>query len=404
MNVRRFLGAVLFCSLSSPAASAPQIDPAAGPEVVFEWAVQRCDDWDIPDAPARAWRDATGRVHLVAGSENSRAANGPDLDTVSHRCAVLHRGAEDDDPATWNDRSWIAAVTTQDGQNLTALAHVEYHGNLRPEGCPSGRYDRCWFNAIVELQSTDGGNSFNRRGGATDLVAALPWPYPGETAHRTGYFNPSNILRQGDWLFAFVFAEAAGVQSRGPCLLRRPLVGTARDWRGWDGKGFGVRFLDPYRDTIDDPFRHVCQPVRGIVSTISSVVRHNGSGHFVAVTPMVGPDATGNQTSGIFWSTSPDLLNWSTPQLLYAVPLMWRRDCSQPVAYAYPSLIDPDSAGRDFATADDGFWLYLTRMELDRQCRITQHRDLVRLPVIWLAEPRPAGVQPRPRVEQNPQP
>lgn len=385
MDIRQFLVACVLCGLASPAASAPQIDREAAQEVVFDWATQRCGDWDIPDAPARAWRDANGMVRRVAGSETSRAAVGADLDEVAHQCKVLHQGSEFDDPAAWDDRSWIAAVTTQDGRNLTALAHMEYHGNRRPEGCPSKRYDRCWFNAIVELQSTDGGKSFTRLGGAADLVAMLPWPYLGETTHRTGYFNPSNILRQGDWLYAFVFAEKAGVQARGPCLLRRPSVGTARDWRAWDGKGFGVRFLNPYRDRIDDPSQHVCQPVRGINSTISSVVWHDASRQFVAVTPMEGRDAAGNLQSGIYWSVSADLLNWTTPQLIYAVPLMWRRNCSLPVAYAYPSLIDPDSEGRDFGTVDDSFWLYLTRMELDAECRITRHRDLIRVPVIWRA-------------------
>ena len=64
-------------------------------------------------------------------------------------------------------------------------------------------------------------------------------------------------------------AEAFGAQRRGPCLLRRPLGGGAGDWRAWDGRGFTVRFVDPYREDVVDPARHVCAPVEGIGGSIA---------------------------------------------------------------------------------------------------------------------------------------
>ena len=36
------------------------------PQTVFSWAKDRCEDLDIPDLPARAFRDAQGRVQLIA--------------------------------------------------------------------------------------------------------------------------------------------------------------------------------------------------------------------------------------------------------------------------------------------------------------------------------------------------
>lgn len=354
-------------------------------QTVFDWAHDRCATWDIPDAPARAWRDARGKVHLLAGSEATRAAAGTDLDHLTRDCRVLHRGAGIDDPAQWNDRTWIAAIHTADGKTLTALGHMEYHGYLRPETCPSQRYSSCWFNAVIELGSTDGGRTFTRRGGGADLVAALPRPYAGEAGRRMGYFNPSNIVEYQGQLHAFVFAEAAGPQQRGPCLIRRPVDGGAGDWRAWDGTDFATRFVDPHAEPGARPDDHACQPVPGLRSTVSSVVRHASSGLFLAVTPMTSADGA----TGIFWSSSADLRVWSVPQLLYEVPLLWRRDCADGAAYAYPSLIDPDSPSPSFDTADDRFWLYLTRMPLDDACAVTPERDLVRVPVEWHAAAPP---------------
>jgi hypothetical protein len=292
---------------------------------------------------------------------------------------VLHEGARDPDPAAWDGRTWIAAVHPDGPGRLVALGHVEYHGHLDPVRCPSGQYLACWFNGIVELRSDDGGQSFTRQGGGADLVAALPYPWPGETGARMGYFNPSNIVERDGFLHAFVFAEGYGAQARGPCLLRRPVGGGAADWRAWDGAGFGVRFVDPYADPPADPARHVCTPVRGIGTTISTVLRHGPTGRFIALTPAARPGSE----AGIWWSVSDTLTDWSAPRLLLAVPLLWRRDCAAPAAYAYPGMIDEGDAGAMLDTVAGAAWLTLTRMPLDADCRVTAARDLVRIAVRW---------------------
>ncbi|MCU0908305.1 MAG: hypothetical protein MUF73_12860 [Rhodobacteraceae bacterium] len=356
------------------------VPSVTGPEeVIFDGATAPCEPWDIPDTPARAWRSADGTLRVVAGSERSRALAGPALDRMTRDCAVLHEGARDPDPAAWNDRTWIAAVHPDGPGRLVALGHVEYHGHLDPARCPSGRYLDCWFNGIVELRSDDGGRSFVRQGGGADLVAALPYPWPGETGARMGYFNPSNILEQDGFLYAFVFAESFGAQARGPCLLRRPVGGAAADWRAWDGMDFGVRFVDPYGDPPEDPARHVCTPVRGIGTTISTVLRHGPTGRFIALTPAARPGTT----PGIWWSVSDTLTDWSAPRLLHAVPLLWRRDCAAPAAYAYPGMIDTDDPGAMLDTIAGAAWLTLTRMPLNGDCQVTAARDLVRLAVHW---------------------
>lgn len=47
---------------------------AETPTVLFRWTDDRCARWDIPDAPARAWRDAAGRIRLLAAAEVARTS------------------------------------------------------------------------------------------------------------------------------------------------------------------------------------------------------------------------------------------------------------------------------------------------------------------------------------------
>ena len=366
----------LICLAGAAAAEAPP-RIAGAPATVYASAAEGCAPWDIPDTPARAWRGADGRVRLVSGSEASRAMVGPRLGALVRDCAVLYRGAGDDDPAAQDDRAWVHAVHA-DGERVIALAHVEYHGHLRAERC-GGDYLACWRNVVVELRSEDGGRTFRRAG----TVAAPPYAYRGDEGRRSGYFNPSNILRRDGHLYAFVFAEALEAQRRGACLLRRPVEGGPADWRAWDGAAFAARFSDPYREAIADPAAHVCAPVEGVASTISSVVERAGGGGYVAVTATErrGPD--GRMRSGIYWTVSHDLLRWSAPRLLWEAPLLWRRDCAAPAAYAYPALLDYDAGSANFETVDDRFWLYVVRMPLGPGCRVGPERELVRLPVSW---------------------
>ncbi len=66
-------------------------------------------------------------------------------------------------------------------------------------------------------------------------------------------FSPSNIVAHDGWLHAFVFAEALGAQRRGACLMRTRDMTDPTSWRAWDGRGFAVRFADPYAEPGVDP-------------------------------------------------------------------------------------------------------------------------------------------------------
>jgi hypothetical protein len=340
--------------------------------MVFSHARDACETWDIPDAPARAVRTANHEVLLFAPHFRNRLLRGPDLLHVHADCRVVFAGAEDDDPADFNDRGWLAAPFTRDGLHIVAVVHNEFQGNRRPALCPSGRYLDCWYNSLTAAISGDGGETFHLVPG---LVAALPYRYDEVTGSHRGYFNPSNIVSSGASQFMLIFATEARAQKPGNCLLQNDRPEDPSGWRGWDGAGYAVRFIDPYREH-DAPGQHVCTPV-GVGKLrwpVTSLVRHTQSGLFIAT--MMNAAADG----GVFYSTSHDMLVWSDPVRLMPAMGVTAWHCGAVAPIAYPSLLDPESSDRSFATIGNHPLLFLTRLNA-RDCKIGADRDLVRVPL-----------------------
>ncbi|MEP0961399.1 MAG: hypothetical protein ABJG75_06265 [Roseobacter sp.] len=364
------------CMMGGGNAQTVEVEPIG---LLFDWRQQRCAHWDIVDTPARAWRDGHGMIHVLAGAETSRAsvANVLDID-LTRDCTERLVSPQNPDPAQRSDRLWIASVFTQDGVAVEALIHAEYHGHRHPGQCASRDYMPCWRNAILATTSSNGGRTFDT---SMIPVATLPYSFDPEQTRRSGYFNPSNMFNHDGWLYTYFFAEAYEAQQRGVCLMRRPVTGSPKDWQFWDGQSFSGRFKDPYREKISDPAMHVCAPLPGLRSVLSSVIRQGDK--FLAVTPMTRPDLQGKTVSGIWALQSSDLINWDRPKLLIALPLLWRRDCKLPVAVAYPSLLDPQSTSRMFDVTDGDLWLTYVRIALGKACKTYAQRDLVAHRLSW---------------------
>jgi hypothetical protein len=383
---RLLLCAVLLLLGASPvAAGGPAtlaVHPLGPPEPVFLWRGMRCATWDVPDTPARAWRDAGGTVHLLASHSTNRAMLGPDLDHLHHDCRIVFEGAGADAPERYDDRSWIASPYTNDGTTVFALVHNEFHGDLRPALCPARDYLSCWSNSVTLAVSHDGGASFTHAPPPAQLVAVPPYRYAGDRGRRSGYFNPSNIIRRDGFYYAFFWAEAEGAQRRGACLMRTADLADPAAWRGWDGSDFRARFIDPYRDA-SEPATHVCAPVgEGALSgLVTSVTLHRPSGLYIALMATERAPAPGTPpVTGLFATTSPDLLHWSMPTLLWHAGLLFKFDCADRDIVFYPTLLDPASPSRNFEEVGDRAALYLTRFNLDA-CRLGADRDLIRIPV-----------------------
>lgn len=358
------------------------------PSAVYRWSSDACEGWDVPDTAARAFRAADGTVRLFASHYASREMAGPDLDSLKHDCAVVYEGAKADDPSLFDDKAWLSGFYTPDGTNVFALVHNEFQGNHRPHLCPSRQYMRCWRNAITFAVSRDGGRSFAAPTPPGHLVATLPRPYEPDLGRHVGYFNPTNIIERDGFYYAFFSATAHGAQKYGVCLMRTDRLDDPASWRAWDGSGFTVRFVDPYRAAVEDEARHACEPVgQGrLLTPLGGVARHERSGLYLMAMAGARRPASGEPpVEGFYVSASADLIKWSEPTLVWATPVHPRAGACGPLMN-YPSLLDPKSPSRNFETVGDAPYLYFVE-HVQNACRAGQERNLLRRPVRVVVAP-----------------
>lgn len=370
------------------AQQAPVLVTRGPVETVFDWSRDACVPSNVPDAPARAYRNAQGEVRLIISHQDNRALVGPSLDTVRQDCAVLYEGRHSAKLADFDDMSWISGIYTVDGKTVYALAHTELRGERTPGQCPAGKYAACLLNTVTGLVSHDGGRSFGperSKGEGPPVVATLPYPYPTDRDARVGYSNPTNIIARDGWYYAFMFADGYRAQKRGNCLIRTKTLDDPSSWRAWNGTDFSATFVDPFKGVPADAASHVCAPVAANVigRMIGGIVKHKDAGGAEVLIAVFGDkrkQADGRVTEGIFASTSQDLISWSRPTLVYETPLLWDKDCGKPEAAFYPALIDPKATTRSFEDFGQAGYLYMTRYQL-KNCKVTWDRDLVRIPV-----------------------
>jgi len=364
----RLAAILIAAAASAPAAAAGANFPrmtADGPEqVIFDWATDRCAATDIPDAPARAFRDEGGRIHLLATHEDNRAFLGPDFDRLAHPCAVIYQGGHNSDPSRFDDRQWLTSFLTDDGRTIYALVHNEFQGDRRPGLCPSRKYLACWYNAITSARSEDGGFSFSEPAAPANIVAAPPAPYQADAGHPVGYFQPTNIVRKDGFYYFMFLATAAGAQPGGVCVARTATPADPASWRAWDGTGFTVRLAGAYYDSDGTP--DICAPVgKGRLFEMSSLAYDRTSGLFVYLGAVSVGAGDARHPRGAYVSTSRDLVTWSEPVRIFLSPPLDR----QGFRYGLFSLIDETSAARDFSEISSygSLYLYYVKFDLGRQ-------------------------------------
>jgi hypothetical protein len=367
---------------ANPPSNLPPLTLLGPEETVFDYTEDACSRTDVPDAAARAFRDADGQVHLIASHYVTRGMVGPDLDTVRHECRRLMTSGYDGDPAHFDDREWLTSPYTLDGRTVHALVHNEYQGYKHAGRCTSQEPLDCWYNSITLARSSDGGRTFTHAPPPRQLVAAVPYRYePGLNPY--GLFQPSNINYRAEdgHYYTLIQAEPFRAQRAGTCVMRTPRLDRPDAWRAWDGRAFSVRFVNPYSE--DGVSGHVCAPVSfsEIAKMTGSLTYNTYLDKYVLVSP-AGKELRGGRgtTWGFYYSTSDDLIDWAPRQLIREAVLTTTYRCGGPDPVGYPSLLDPESSSRNFETTGRRPWLYFTRFHYE-ECRNVLNRDLVRVRV-----------------------
>jgi hypothetical protein len=392
---------------------------ATGPEeVVFDWETNgfdpitgepigdACDREDIPNSGARAYRNKSGQVVLFTSHFTARrfVGTGPapaafDKPNLTHPCDVVMQSTESPDPTLFDDKEWISSPYRPDPatDDVYSLGHEEYQGWLYdPTNCQID--EECWFNSITLATSTDGGASFTSVG-AANLVATSPYQFASGNGPY-GYFKPTNIVLDPDgYYYAMMRAlttPATPAQKQGVCLMRTQSLADPGSWRGWDGTGFNVSFINPYTQS-GNPADHVCEPVDPDLYTMSSALVYSKYlGRYVLVDLLNGGGSynplPADKVPGIYYSTSADLIHWDPPKLLMEAEITETFECGDDNPVRVPSLIDHTSGSRNFETIGQRAYLYFVRanMQYDQTpCYLDFDRDLVRIPVEFFQQSQP---------------
>jgi hypothetical protein len=338
---------------------------------VFDTAKNSCELTDIPDAPARAFRDYKGTVHLVASHSVLRQNLGPTLESAKHSCQIAYDSAHDPNPAHYNDYTWLDSFYSLDGKKIVALGHMEYHGWEHKGMCHTQDYSACWYNADTFHLSDDGGYHFKSFKAPTNYFVGLPYKYEIDKGPE-GYSLDTNIVKAGEWYYAMVTDwpwPRNCTAEKGPSHCLVPFGGSpirtanlldVSSWRGWNGKDFSVKFVDPYLGPVKHPEAHVYTPVP-YMYYVNAINIYEPAHVFVAT--LWDPWNTAYGPEGLYLSTSTDLTNWSLPTLVVSQAELLAKEPKGNWSYLYFSLLDPRSKDANFSSLGSHPYVYYVRMD-----------------------------------------
>ncbi|MCW4461185.1 hypothetical protein OK349_05660 [Sphingomonas sp. BT-65] len=367
-------------SVTSLAAPTLQIPSGSPIETFHDADLEKCGTTPVrQDGPLRVFEDQFNVIHMTMSNADAKGyqwtgsvtgfTNNPT--TAELDCTpVMIGNVGNTDVSKFDQKTWIQGFYF-DGTTAWAYGHQDFWGgpprSTNPNCHASGVEDDkngCWYASIATwkanpVSSADRHLNFTRNGTAPNHIAIYPHvQYPGDLqtpkSGWIGYGAPSNIFRgrnqdgtvDGYW-YMFVYTNSGhGGQAKGQCLFRSSNPADRTSWRAWNGNtttpGFTQVMGNPY--TTTNSTCAVVQPT--LFNTyVRSVVWHKPSRHYIAIY-RVGAD-------GVYWATSPDMLNWTQGGELLA---------SDSDAASYPVLIDFDGGDwgdSNFDRAYDNGKLYL---------------------------------------------
>ncbi len=365
-------------------------------EVVFDWTTDRCEDPGFADSPADAVRAPDGQIVLFAihGHDRAYLHRGPDFDALELDCSSpVHESAALSTPESYENFEWLWSPY-REGSDWHVLMHNEFHDAEAGPPCETGNPaagNPCWYNSITYAVSTDNAHRFESPGAPAHVVAPPPniwvppppgWPPDSEGSYLEGYLQPSSIVRGPEGYYYFtVLAKPSYLTSvAGICVLRTKTLDDPASWRAWSGSGFSLPLLSPYATGSPGQVCRFVAPSAGLITT-DSLTYNTYVGRYMLLSSTIMDLAQG--TCGIVLSLSTDLVHWSHAQLLAPSDLVYG-GCTtdpqtpgllEPVAIAYPSIIDHADSTTNFERAGRTPYLYYTRFNGGGD------RDLVRVPL-----------------------
>lgn len=346
-----------------------------GPEkVLFDQAKDACDASDLPDAPARAFRNDQGLMVLFAPNYRNRAFTGLDLDHLTRDCAIRFAASGGADPALLDDRSWLHAFHTDNGRDVFAFASASFIPYRHDIPCVAGtKRTDCWYNGLAALRSDDGGATFQYLGKPPGQIAfPPPEPYRSDVPDPAGFLTATNIVAWKDSLYAILWRRGGDGETKSHNCLARAPADNLTAWDVWSGSVFvpAARFDGEDWSSLTTTCAAIgpaTQPnIRGLVLQTRTQA-------FIAVFQY-----RAEKQLGFFYATSKDLITWSAPALLLAVDL--QPDAERTSSWAgYPSIIDDTSPDRNFGSMGETAHLVFVRFLPKGQRSVT--RQLVTIPI-----------------------
>jgi hypothetical protein len=324
--------------------------------VLYDENFRPCDNSYLPDAPARAFRNAQNQIVLLAPNFKNRAMVGTAFASMAHDCRIRYAAGNRPSPDSLDDRSWLHAFYTEDGTHIFGLVSASFipyrHGMLC--GAGTGSTD-CWINGIASVQSTNAGDTFTYPAAVPKhIFMAPPIPYDSMVAVQPSYVSVTNFVPWHDSLFAMVWRRnATGIASFN-CLIKAA-KNDLDNWYVLTNSGYQLMStLNGSSGWTLNSFTPKAIPV--LSRNVRALVLHEPTQTFIAIFQ----DRV-NNIPGFYYSTSQNLQTWTTRKMLY--PGEARSTASGTDAYEYPSLLDENSTDRNFGLADDSLHLFFTKFD-----------------------------------------
>jgi len=340
-------------------------------EIVFDWSEDRClnDSYDydyeceMPDHPARAFRDADGNITLLATHAPTNVREfGPDFDNLEHQCdAPIFEEPGEEEPSQYNDRYWPTSPWIDQSTNTVyMLYHMEYWGSKHRNisNCtdhPWVAWLTCSWWSFVSAKSTDGGANYALTASAPDhLIATIPYTYVPNQRGATGYGASTNIFLDDDGYYYVFYHLLSNYQEQktGYSLMRTADVSDPSGWRLWNGTDFSIKSVNPYTDTFD-PAEKVAHPLFTGIPGIKSIGEMKELNKYILITNdpknFTDPETGKIEEEGVaFFHLSDDLFHWG-PGIPFRID---RDDTTLDTKSLYDSLIDHASTSPNFETIE----------------------------------------------------